>query len=121
MHINLWTIEVDNEKRTSSGKILARPWLRDLDWEKAYIYTEAFGFSGFENDHEFTCNLIITTYELLCSEEYHAQCREFARRLLRATDLPDEAWEDTFNVMVHPLHRLCRALLPQMIDWDQVK
>jgi NAD(P)-dependent dehydrogenase (short-subunit alcohol dehydrogenase family) len=33
-----------------------------------------------------------------------------------ATDLNDEAWADTFNVMVHPLHRLCRAVLPQMIE-----
>lgn len=33
-----------------------------------------------------------------------------------ATDLPDDAWENTFNMMVHPLHRLCRALLPQMIE-----
>jgi NAD(P)-dependent dehydrogenase (short-subunit alcohol dehydrogenase family) len=33
-----------------------------------------------------------------------------------ATDLPDDAWENTFNMMVHPLHRLCRALLPQMVE-----
>ena len=33
-----------------------------------------------------------------------------------ATDLADDAWENTFNIMVHPLHRLCRALLPQMIE-----
>lgn len=34
---------------------------------------------------------------------------------IRATELPDSAWEDTFNKMVHPLHRLCRAILPQML------
>ena len=56
MYMNTWTIEIDNEELTSSGKILARPWLRDLDWEKAYIYSEAFGFSGFENDKKYTCN-----------------------------------------------------------------
>ena len=33
-----------------------------------------------------------------------------------ATDLPDDAWHDTFDKMVHPLHRLCRAVLPQMIE-----
>ena len=33
-----------------------------------------------------------------------------------ATDLPDDAWQDTFDKMVHPLHRLCRAVLPQMIE-----
>ena len=47
MYINMWTIEVDNKDMTSAGKILSRPWLRDIDWDKAYIYTEAFGFSGF--------------------------------------------------------------------------
>jgi NAD(P)-dependent dehydrogenase (short-subunit alcohol dehydrogenase family) len=29
-------------------------------------------------------------------------------------DLSDEAWAECFDTMVHPLHRLCRALLPQM-------
>lgn len=32
------------------------PWLRDIDWEKAFIYTEATGFSGFELDEECSCN-----------------------------------------------------------------
>lgn len=31
-----------------------------------------------------------------------------------ATDNNDQHWETMFNVMVHPLHRLCRAVLPQM-------
>lgn len=35
------------------------PWLRDLDWEKAYIYTEATGFSGFEEDKENSCNRML--------------------------------------------------------------
>jgi len=30
------------------------------------------------------------------------------------TELPDDAWMDTFQRMVHPLHRLTRAVLPQM-------
>ncbi len=33
-----------------------------------------------------------------------------------ALELPDDAWHDTFNVMVHPLHQLCQAVLPQMIE-----
>lgn len=33
-----------------------------------------------------------------------------------ATDLSDQDWATAFDVMVHPLHRLCRAVLPQMID-----
>lgn len=34
---------------------------------------------------------------------------------IAATDLEDDAWHDTFDKMVHPLHRLCRAVIPQMI------
>ncbi len=33
-----------------------------------------------------------------------------------ATDLNDDDWHTTFDMMVHPLHRLCRALMPQMIE-----
>ena len=33
-----------------------------------------------------------------------------------ATELDDASWHRTFDMMVHPLHRLCRALLPQMIE-----
>lgn len=29
-------------------------------------------------------------------------------------DMDDQTWEQMFNIMVHPLHRLCRAVLPQM-------
>lgn len=35
---------------------LSLPWYRDLEDIKAYIYTEAIGFSGFELDEEFTCH-----------------------------------------------------------------
>ena len=33
-----------------------------------------------------------------------------------ATELSDVDWQTAFNMMVHPLHQLCRAVLPQMID-----
>lgn len=33
-----------------------------------------------------------------------------------ATELSDAAWHAAFDVMVHPLHRLTRAVLPQMIE-----
>ncbi len=32
------------------------------------------------------------------------------------TEMGDDDWAKTFDVMVHPLHRLTRAVLPQMID-----
>ena len=31
-----------------------------------------------------------------------------------AVDMDDHTWEQMFNIMVHPLHRLCRTVLPQM-------
>lgn len=33
---------------------------------------------------------------------------------IQVTDLDDSSWAKTFDVMVHPLHRLTRAVLPQM-------
>ena len=33
---------------------------------------------------------------------------------IHATDLTDSDWSCAFDMMVHPLHRLCRAVLPQM-------
>ncbi len=33
-----------------------------------------------------------------------------------ATDVSEEEWNATFAAMVHPLYRLCRAVLPQMIS-----
>ena len=35
---------------------------------------------------------------------------------MMAETIPDAHWEHMFNVMVHPLHRLCRAVLPQMYE-----
>ncbi len=35
---------------------------------------------------------------------------------IEATALDDASWHRTFDGMVHPLHRLCRAVLPQMIE-----
>ncbi len=32
------------------------------------------------------------------------------------TDLEDRHWANAFDMMVHPLHRLTRAVLPQMIE-----
>lgn len=32
------------------------------------------------------------------------------------TQLEDDAWTTAFDMMVHPLHRLCRAVLPQMME-----
>ena len=33
---------------------------------------------------------------------------------IEATELEDHQWHATFDMMVHPLHKLCQAVLPQM-------
>lgn len=33
-----------------------------------------------------------------------------------AIDMDDETWHRTFDVMIHPLHRVVRATLPQMVE-----
>lgn len=35
---------------------------------------------------------------------------------IAAIDMPDEVWSTMFDMMVHPLHRLCRAVLPKMYE-----
>jgi len=42
---------------------LSLPWLRDIDWEKFYIYTEAIGFSGFIDDDIESCHRAIKNIE----------------------------------------------------------
>lgn len=35
---------------------------------------------------------------------------------IATTELNDDDWQTAFDIMVHPLHRLTRAVLPQMIE-----
>ena len=44
-----------------------------------------------------------------------------ARFGLSAVDTDDDVWHTMFDVMVHPLHQLCRAVLPQMYERRQGK
>ena len=39
----------------------------------------------------------------------------------RVTQLNDDDWAKTFDRMVHPLHRLSRAVLPQMQERKRVR
>ena len=36
-------------------------------------------------------------------------------------DLTDDEWKTPFDMMVHPLHWLCQAVLPQMVEREQGK
>ncbi len=51
-YVNFHTITYEDGAFRGTG----RPWLRDVEWEKAYVYAEATGFSGFELDEEYTCH-----------------------------------------------------------------
>jgi hypothetical protein len=53
-YINFHTIRFEDE--SGASRKIGRPWLRDIDWERAYIYEEAMGFSGFSDDILYTCN-----------------------------------------------------------------
>lgn len=57
-HVNLSTIQFLGGGRKVQG--IGRPWFRDIEWEKAFVYSEACGFSGFINDPEYTCLRDIT-------------------------------------------------------------
>lgn len=44
-----------------------------------------------------------------------------ARFGLSALETDEEIWQNAFNYVAHPLHRLCRAVLPQMYERKQGK
>ncbi len=35
---------------------------------------------------------------------------------IAAAEMPEDVWQTMFDVMVHPLHRLTKAVLPQMVE-----
>ena len=56
-YINFHTILLNKDE--FSGKVFERPYLRDLEWNFFYHYTEARGFSGFADDDVFSCHRIL--------------------------------------------------------------
>ena len=40
---------------------------------------------------------------------------------IAAADMPDAVWQNMYDMMVHPLHRLTKAVLPQMMARKQGK
>lgn len=53
-YINFHYIKRENAQKIASS--ISLPDLSDIEWEKAYNYTEACGFSGFEKDTLYTCH-----------------------------------------------------------------
>ena len=77
-HVNLSTIQFLGGGRKVSG--IGRPWFRDVEWEKAFIYSEACGFSGFRDDPEYTC---LREVEHLSKEEiYREYCLNYKGELI---------------------------------------
>jgi|694.fasta_scaffold30859_5 hypothetical protein len=54
-YVNFCFISISDSKRNKS-KVVGRPYLRDLEWDKAFVKQEAAGFSGFELDEVYTCD-----------------------------------------------------------------
>ena len=57
-YVNFWKIELSKDAN-AKNKIIAKPFLRDLEWEKSYVFAEARGFSGFADDEEESCHRVI--------------------------------------------------------------
>lgn len=56
--INFWHIRI-KKTRNAKTEVKGRPFLRDLEWEKSYVYNAARGFSGFADDDKVTCHRIV--------------------------------------------------------------
>ena len=62
-YVNFGTIMHQDEKGPKTApKKKMRPYLRDLEWEFLYNWLLCRGFSGFENDEEYSCNLFLKKY-----------------------------------------------------------
>jgi hypothetical protein len=62
-YINHWHILLNKKGGKSKTKSLGKPFLRDLEWIKTYVYAVARGFSGFADDDEYSC------HRALCAED----------------------------------------------------
>lgn len=89
----------------SKGKTLGSPFLRDIEWEKAYVYVEARGFSGFELDDSITCLHIVN--EL--TELKKKSLEEYKERLELAI-IPKSAYkkDGSLKTFIHPRDYLRR-------------
>lgn len=60
-YVNFCVIE-DEDEETNASKVI-NPLLRDIEWLFFYNWLICRGFSGFENDGEHTCNLLVKKLE----------------------------------------------------------
>jgi len=72
-YVNFYTI-IHEEGAKQRKKI--RPYCRDLEWEYAYMFLVAKGFSGFKDDDEYSCHEDILKYHKgeMKKELLHLSC-----------------------------------------------
>jgi hypothetical protein len=63
-YINHWHILLNKKGSKSKTKSLGKPFLRDLEWIKTYIYAVARGFSGFTDDDEYSCHRVLLSEDV---------------------------------------------------------
>jgi len=89
-YVNFHTIRFEDVG--SASRKIGKPWLRDIEWDKAYVYEEAMGFSGFSGDTKYTCDRRYgperekaLTYGWITEEELkrreYINAREYLRKL----------------------------------------
>lgn len=107
-YCNFYVI-VDTDKRTKT-RIKIRPLLRDIEWEMSYMFLTAKGFSGFEDDDNFTCEHLVKNYQV---EGIPKNCPQ---RLLR----PDGKLK-TFKEPLQYLRNLHKKDLGKPLYWNNAK
>ena len=91
-HVNLSTIQFLGGGRKVQGT--GRPWFRDIEWEKGFIYSEACGFSGFIDDPTYTCLRDVQTmtpdelYKEYCVDNFGNRIDRNYRALFKANGKP---------------------------------
>lgn len=61
-YANYVWIKSENDKKE---EIAMKPSIDDLEWMLFYMFSEAYGFSGFEKDDKYSCDIaLIDTYEM---------------------------------------------------------
>lgn len=140
--INFCKIALNPKGGTQNkGKKLANPDLRDIDWEWGYNWFEARGFSGFDEDDEFTCcteaikykenkwleyddpNLNITCYNKAGKLKTYVPAREYLRRLFDKPMGKALYWNSVKNLMVMGSRNFgksywCAALIEHTFVFD---
>ena len=92
-YVNFWHILL-NKNRFTKVKQLGKPFLRDIEWDKAYVYTEAKGFSGFKDDKRYTCHRLVRTIQEECVPGHkNFETEDYTKHFLYQ-DLPPDAFTE---------------------------